>query len=50
MSGRLKNGKSISYIIFDEPTEICPKPIVRLNPVRESVWMRFFKKWLKDNG
>lgn len=42
------NGKSASYIIFDEPTEIRPKPIVRFNPIRESVWTRIFRKWLKD--
>lgn len=44
------NGKSASYIIIDEPTEIRPKPIIRLNPMQESAWARIFRKWFKYNG
>lgn len=43
------NGKSASYIIFDEPKEIRPKPIIRLNPAQESAWARIFRKWFKYN-
>lgn len=47
MSEKL-NGKSISYIIIDEPTQIKPKLKVSINPTRESSWIKEFEKWLKD--
>lgn len=42
------SGKSISYIIIDEPTQIKPKPNVSLNPKRESLWLDLFNEFLKD--
>lgn len=43
------NGKNITCIIIDEPTQIKPKPKVSINPTRESSWLKEFEKWLKDN-
>lgn len=42
------NGKSISYIIFDEPTQIKQKPKVSINPTRESLWVKEITKWLNE--
>lgn len=42
------NGKSISYVIIDEPTQPRQKPKVSINPTRESVWLDIFPKYLKD--
>lgn len=44
MSKKL-NGKNITCIIIDEPTQIKPK--VSINPTRESSWVKEFVKRLK---
>lgn len=45
---RKLNGKRISYVIIDEPTQIKPKLKVSINPTRESLWLKVFEKWLNE--
>lgn len=45
---RKLNGQNVTCVIIDESTQIKPKPIASINPMRESVWLDVFSKQLKD--